>query len=188
MGGGAGKRTIRTIMSTINPIIEGCPSVSPMEVPQYVLDVRKKIIQDVAIRVVERIEKKKPLKKPHKKSASPAKAVKSVKGVSKSSPRMRRVVHKPFKGIVNGFHCNDHPKADTAPGWHQGNGKNILVMEQIMHFAEVSLKNLINLAKLEVEKEQLGNVRNVTNVTVLYNLIELKKKEMGIIYNYIKRR
>jgi len=116
-------------MKNINPIIESpCHSLEhPLKVPQYVRDARQKIYQEVAIQTDRQIDK-------------PEIKAMPIKKANKISPRRRGAPCKPFKGIINGIHSNGHLKVDDTPGWHQGSGKNTLAIEQIMKFAEVSLK------------------------------------------------
>ncbi len=55
---------------------------------------------------------------------------------------------------------------------------------QIMTCSEMLLKVLINKAKVEREKGMI----DTTKVTVIDSLIEIKKEELAVIYNYINEQ
>jgi len=91
-----------------------------------------------------------------------------------------------FKVLSGENHGNIFQNNPVGYGVHQG-GINIHSTEQFMQGAEVLLQNLIELAKFEVKKEQAGSRQNTEKITLIYNLIEFKKQELAMIYNYIKK-
>ncbi len=188
MGGGAGKRTTKTIMSNINPIIESSLSVPPMEVPQYVLDVRKLAIKlngkkpktKIFNSIVGTKEDglKTELRDKYEKAckisgAAPFGQIRKRIRIPKTKiSKQKTMTHKKIKSKqFNSLIDTDSKKTPESSTW----GKKYRSIGQIMLSAQKDLKELIEISK-------------IADQDVYFELIELKKKELGIIYNYIKRR
>lgn len=150
-------------MSDINPILDQGPAPEqPMEVPEYVLEARKKIakealIQDVLIQMSKSIKKKK----------VPVKII----GENKTSPKECPVSSKQFNSFID-------RKIPGPPKDVLGATVNISKMGDC---AILDFRNLIELAK-SASKDQ-----DTPKADLFYKLKELKEKEVGIIHNYLTK-
>ncbi len=174
-------------MSTINPIIEGCPSDQPMEVPHYVLDVRNLAIKLNGEKPQTKIfnliagTKEEGLKTEIRDRYEQACKISGVAPWGQPRERIRipktkiskqkSMTHKKLDSKqFNSFIDTEHQKAPESTG----GAKKTRSIDQIMLSAEEELKELIEIAKTEGED-------------VYYELIDLKKAELALIYNYIAK-
>ena len=148
-------------MEDINPILDSpkCVSEYLPEVPQYVLDVRKELEKELAIQMDRKIKKTK---------------VPKTKISKQKTLTHKKISHKAFNSFID----TEYPK----PAENSLETTGSIPIGRMGDDAIQDLRNLIELAKTAS-----GN-QDSKMADLFYELKELKEKEIGIIYNYIKHR